>query len=206
MRIGKYQRENIKHTILNDLYEKIENTFGKLKEDFLIENYQLYIKPYITLLTHTMPSEFLWKGREIQTKIVGHLNINSERVEYNTFWDTYLDSPQILPPPANIYGPATIPLMPEMCIKLQLLYKEIITLEEEKSTLVHYLNKTLRENQGSVKLRKVWPECLHKYLPDASNTRRIKKKNSKIVEDTPTLNNITDVLSRRMTTNLLEGE
>tara|TARA_R110002020_G_scaffold133997_2_gene299008 strand:- start:554 stop:1183 length:630 start_codon:yes stop_codon:yes gene_type:complete len=209
MRIGDYDLRNIREKILTDLYGKSEEKFEKRKEEIAKQNREYFIEPLMSTIV-SLPIE-----------LIAHTNQYSVKIKYTSPSADKKENPDIIEnwgfrsnkPIPNPKDPSKNsgsyyesipdqPLDPRLHDITAQLCEEILKLQIEKSQMSNYLADTTRRYKGSIQLRKVWPESLHKYLPPEP-VKIPKKSKEKISKDDP---EIPDHLTHRLTENLLEGE
>ena len=209
MRIGDYELRNIREKILTDLYGKSEEKFENRKEAIAKQNREYFIEPLMSTIV-SLPVE-----------LIAHTNQYSVKIKYTSPSADKKENPDIIEnwgfrsnkPIPNPKDPSKNsgsyyesipeqPLDPRLHDTTAQLCEEILKLNKEKADMSNYLADTTRRYKGSIQLRKVWPESLHKYLPPEP-VKIPKKSKEKINKDDPEIPNH---LTHRLTENLLEGE
>ena len=200
MRIGDYDLRNIKGKILNDLYGNEQKKFDKRKADIAKQNRELWLDKYRHLLDQ-LPESMVTRHSDYYVRVKYTPNADKTEIMIDEKWEYKMDKPGINPVDDNSGGytsAAESPLNDKLQFVAAKLCDEILTLRKEKSELESFLSETTRKYKGSLQLRKVWPESLHKYLP--AEPVRVGKK-SKTTTPDPV---VPATLNTRMTTNLLE--
>ena len=209
MRIGDYELRNIREKILTDLYGKSEEKFENRKEAIEKQNREYFIEPLMSTIV-SLPVE-----------LIAHTNQYSVKIKYTSPSSDKKENPDIIEnwgfrsnkPIPNPKDPSKNsgsyyesipdqPLDPRLHDTTAQLCEEKLKLNKEKAEMSNYLADTTRRYKGSIQLRKVWPESLHKYLPPEP-VKIPKKSKEKINKDDPEIPNHS---THRLTENLLEGE
>ena len=201
MRLGSYDLQKIRKTIVGDVYTALEDAINKRKTRIAQQNRDFWLEPFKHLIDQ-LPAEMITRCKEYYVRVKytpDYLGLDESGIDEK--WDYKTDSPVVNPIEGSSsgYGYATEnTIHPELQAAAYKLCDDILKLRKEKTELEQYLYKTTKNNQGSIKLKKVWPEHLHKYLP--AEPVKIGKKDKPVVQnpDVPTF------LKERLTTNLLE--
>jgi hypothetical protein len=203
MRIGSYDLQQIRGKIVGDIYKALEDVIEKRKIRIAQQNRDFWLEPFKHLIDQ-LPAEIITRCKEYYVRVKytppERFGIISD-IGIDEKWAYRTDSPVVNPIDGSStgYGYATEnTLHPKLQDAAYKLCDDILKLKKERTELEQYLYKTTKNNQGSIKLRKVWPEHLHKYLP--AEPIKIGKKAKPIIQnpDVPTF------LKERLTTNLLE--
>ena len=199
MRLGSYDLQQIVNKILDDLYGFMQKELDVRKEGIAKRNRELWLKKYQHLLDQ-LPEAMVTRHNDYYVKIKYIPDGTTALVDEK--WAYRSDNPIINPVEDGTYGdtPAKNPLHPDLETDTAVLCNDILKYQEERGSMKDYLQETTRMYKGSLQLRKVWDESLHKYLPPEPVKVKRKKADEKVAPDTPTF------LKERMTTNLLEGE
>ena len=197
MRIGQYDLQQIRNKILEDLYGSMRQELDKRKEKIAKRNRKLWLNQYQHLLDQ-LPEAMITRHNDYYVKIKympdGETTLIDEKQAYRS------DNPIINPVEEGNYGdePVRNPLHKDLETDTAVLCNDILKFQEEKGQMEQYLQETTQMYKGSLQLKKVWDESLHKYLPPEPVKVKRNKAEEKIAPDTPTF------LKDRMTTNLLE--
>ena len=199
-RLSQYEIGKIRNTILKDLYGKAEETFELRKTVIAERNRQLYLQPIQHLLDQIpeeMVAHFNYYGVKIQYKSAPDMDNFEIAEEWQCHSKTPIPNPTTTGHyPDNIAGT----LHPKLQQETAVLCNEILAINNEKSELAKFIDDSTSKYTGSIQLRKVWPESLHKYLPAEKHTDRSANKKATTPDPVaPT------TIQNRMTTNLLEG-
>ena len=197
MRIGQYDLQQIRNKILEDLYGSMRQELDKRKEKIAKRNRKLWLKQYQHLLDQLQES-MVTRHSDYYVKI--KYMPDGETVLIDEKWAYRSDNPIINPVEEGNYGdePVRNPLHKDLETDTAVLCNDILKFQEEKGQMEQYLQETTQLYKGSLQLKKVWDESLHKYLPPEPVKVKRNKAEEKIAPDTPTF------LKDRMTTNLLE--
>jgi hypothetical protein len=197
MRIGQYDLQQIRNKILEDLYGSMRQELDKRKEKIAKRNRKLWLKQYQHLLDQ-LPESMVTRHSDYYVKI--KYMPDGETVLIDEKWAYRSDNPIINPVEEGNYGDNTArnPLHKDLETDTAVLCNDILKFQEEKDQMEQYLQETTQMYKGSLQLKKVWDESLHKYLPPEPVKVKRNKAEEKIAPDTPTF------LKDRMTTNLLE--
>jgi len=197
MRIGQYDLQQIRNKILEDLYGSMRQELDKRKEKIAKRNRKLWLKQYQHLLDQ-LPESMVTRHNDYYVKI--KYMPDGETVLIDEKWAYRSDNPIINPVEEGNYGdePVRNPLHKDLETDTAVLCNDILKFQEEKGQMEQYLQETTQLYKGSLQLKKVWDESLHKYLPPEPVKVKRNKAEEKIAPDTPTF------LKDRMTTNLLE--
>lgn len=197
MRLGYSDLSTIKRKILTDLYGMLEEDLNKRKKDIAKQNREKWLDQYRYLLDQ-LPQSMVTRHEEYRVKIV--YTPNGEDVAIDEEWYFSSDKPIINPvDDSSHYAKAVAqPLHADLQADAAALCNSILALKKERDQMKTYLDETTTTYKGSLQLKKVWDESLHKYLP-AEPVKIKKPKQEEKAFETPTF------LKDRMTTNLLEG-
>ena len=201
MRIGNYDLQNIRLKIVKDIYTTLEEAINKRKNRIAQQNRDFWLEPFKHLIDQ-LPVEMVTRCKEYYVKVKyapDYLELMESGIDEK--WEYRTDNPVVNPIDGSStgYGYATEnTIHPELQAAAYKLCDDILKLRKEKTELEQYLYKTCKNNQGSLKLKKVWPEHLHKYLP--AEPIRIGKKAKPTIENP----DVPEFLKERLTTNLLE--
>ena len=207
MRIGDYELRNIREKILADLYRKKEDELKERKTGIAEQSRKLYLEP-IQYLLDQLPAEMVCHDKEYCLRVKYTPNEDKTEIMVDEKWEYKTDT-NIVNPQSYTKGGSYYSSTPENTLDPRLqesaaeLCSDILDLRMEKQKMSKYLTDTTTRYTGSLQLRKVWPETLHKYLP-AEPVKTPRQKREKIIsEPDPT---VPTTLKTRLTTNLLEGE
>jgi len=207
-RIGDYELRSIKNKILDDLYNKKERELEDRQIAIAKQSREYYLAP-IQYLIDQLPVEMISHDRDYQLRIKYTPNEDKSDISVDEKWVYKAETPIINPvdansrgsynqTPENVLDPRLHAITAELC-------KDMLALRAEKEEQKQYLDKTTQMYTGSLQLRKVWPEALHKYLPAEPAKRERKIRNAitgKLVKNPDPV--VPESLKTRMTTNLLE--
>ena len=201
MRLGSYDLQQIRSKIVKDVYTTLEEAINKRKTRIAQQNRDFWLEPFKHLIDQ-LPPEMVTRCKEYYVKVKyapDYLELLESGIDEK--WEYRTDNLVVNPVDGSSTGygyAAENTLHPELQAAAYKLCEDILKLRKEKTELEQYLYKTTKNNQGSLKLKKVWPEHLHKYLP--AEPIRIGKKAKPIVQDP----DVPEFLKERLTTNLLE--
>ena len=204
MRIGDYELRNIRGKVLDDLYRKSEDELKKRKTAIAKKSRELYLAPLQHLLDQ-LPEEMVAHTNEYVLKVKYTPNEDKTEIMIDEKWEYKTDDAVINPKayakgsyyssiPENTLDPRLQKCAAELC-------SDILALRIEKENMSSYLIETTTKYSGSLQLRKVWPETLHKYLPAEPVKVKRPKSAKKILDPDP---RVPTTLKTRLTTNLLE--
>tara|TARA_Y100001951_G_C11265909_1_gene255507 strand:+ start:188 stop:811 length:624 start_codon:yes stop_codon:yes gene_type:complete len=207
MRIGTYDLRNIKAKILTDLYLTTEKELTKRRVAIAKQNREYYLKPVQHLLDQ-LPIEMVSHDTEYVLRIKYTPKTENIKEIVDERWEYKTDKPVINPQsytsshsysrsPENTLDPRLYDVTAKLC-------NDIIAVRTEKEELEQFLSTTTNKYKGSLQLRKIWPESLHKYLP--TEPIKIPKQSRSKVKNTTVDPAIPTSLNTRLTTNLLEGD
>ena len=207
-RIGDYELRSIKNKILGDLYDKKERELEERQTAIAKQSRELYLKPYQYLIDQ-LPVEMISHDTDYQLRVKYTPNEDKSDISVDEKWVYKAETPIINPVDASSRGsynhtPENIPDESLWDITEQLC-KDMLALRAEQEEQKQYLDRTTQMYTGSLQLRKVWPEALHKYLPAEPAKRERKIRNAvtgKLVKNPDPV--VPESLKTRMTTNLLE--
>jgi len=206
MRIGDYELRNIRGRVLDDLYRKSEDELKKRKTAIAKKSRELYLEPIQHLLDQ-LPIEMISHSEEYCLKVKYTPTDNKTEIVIDERWEYKAKDP-IMNPKTHTRGGSYYSNVPESKLDPRLqanaaeLCEDILTLRIEKQKMSTYLIETTTRYTGSLQLRKVWPDNLHKYLP--AEPIKISKKSAKKNSVPDPI--VPETLKTRLTTNLLEGE
>ncbi len=204
MRIGDYELRNIRSKVLDDLYRKSEDELKKRKTAIAKKSRELYLEP-IQYLLNQLPEEMVAHTNEYVLKVKYTPNEDKTEIMIDEKWEYKTDDAVINPKkydkgshystiPENTLDPRLQDSAAELC-------RDILALRIEKENMSSYLVETTTKYTGSLQLRKVWPETLHKYLPAEPVKVSRPKPAKKVSVPDP---RVPTTLKTRLTTNLLE--
>jgi len=207
-RIGDYELRSMNNRILGDLYNKKERELEDRQTAIAKQSREYYLAP-IQYLIDQLPVEMISHDRDYQLRIKYTPNEDKSDISVDEKWVYKAETPIINPvdansrgsynqTPENVLDPRLHAITAELC-------KDMLALRAEKEEQKQYLDKTTQMYTGSLQLRKVWPEALHKYLPAEPAKRERKIRNAitgKLVKNPDPV--VPESLKTRMTTNLLE--
>lgn len=211
MRLGRWDIRRIKQQILDDLYEKTEKEFAKRQQAIVRKNREYYFEP-IQYLLDQLPSEILSRHDRYRVKICylpkgTTTNTEDELNVVNEVWELNLQDYDLNPVSLSRFGgytPAETKLDSRLYPETATLCNEMIALKQEKQEMAEFLITTTNQYSGTLQLRKIWPESLHKYLPaEPIKQAKLNKQKKKAAKATTPA--VPDHLKNRLTTNLLEG-
>ena len=205
MRIGDYELRNIRSKVLDDLYRKSEDELKKRKTAIAKKSRELYLAPLKHLLDQ-LPIDMIAHDEEYRVRVKYTPNKDKTEIMIDEKWEYKSDQPIMNPKtfskggsyystvPENILDPRLQDSAAELC-------NDILALRIEKENMSSYLVETTTKYTGSLQLRKVWPETLHKYLPAEPVKVSRPKPAKKVSVPDP---RVPTTLKTRLTTNLLE--
>jgi len=207
-RIGDYELRSMSNKIMNDLYNKKERELEDRQIAIAKQSREYYLAP-IQYLIDQLPVEMVSHDRDYQLRIKYTPNADKSDISIDEKWVYKVDTAIINPvnssnrgsynhTPENTLDPRLHTVAAELC-------KDMLALRAEQREQKEYLDKTTQMYTGSLQLRKVWPEALHKYLPAEPAKRERKIRNAvtgKLVKNPDPV--VPESLKTRMTTNLLE--
>ena len=224
MRIGSWELSNIRNKILDYLYKSRSDDIEKRKVEIAKQNREYLLEPFqkaiddlpLNLVAHSHEYMISIKYNPQQNPIfiqdVKEFTASDKELDntVSEFWVFKSKSKIINPVEAkgstnNYYNNS-----PEQSLDHRLyseaekLCHDILTLRKERAESEAYLVQTTQANQGSIKLRGVWPAWMHKFLPpEPTKLPKKSKKTAKVVADTP---EIPEHIEMQLTENLLEGK
>ena len=205
MRIGDHDLRSIRTKVLDDLYHKKEAELKERKTAIAKQSRELYLAP-IQYLLDKLPEEMVSHTNEYVLRVKYTPNKDKTEIMIDEKWEYKSDQPIMNPKtfskggsyystvPENILDPRLQDSAAELC-------SDILALRIEKENMSSYLIETTTEYSGSLQLRKVWPETLHKYLPVEPVKVSRPKPAKKVSVPDP---RVPTTLKTRLTTNLLE--
>jgi len=205
MRIGDYELRNIRSKILADLYQKSEDKLKERKVAIAKKSRELYLEPIQHLLDQ-LPIEMVCHDKEYYLRVKYTPNADKTEIMVDEKWE-YKTDQNIINPQSNTKGGSYYSNTPENTLDPRLqkcaaeLCSDILALRIEKEKMNSYLVETTTKYTGSLQLRKVWPETLHKYLPAEPVKVSRPKPAKKVSVPDP---RVPTTLKTRLTTNLLE--
>ena len=205
MRIGDYELRNIRSKVLDDLYRKSEDELKKRKTAIAKKSRELYLAPLQHLLDQ-LPIDMIAHDEEYRVRVNYTPNEDKTEIMIDEKWEYKADQPIVNPKTFSKGGSyySTVPentLDPRLQSSAAELCSDILALRIEKENMSSYLIETTTKYSGSLQLRKVWPETLHKYLPAEPVKVKRPKPAKKILDPDP---RVPTTLKTRLTTNLLE--
>ncbi len=207
MRIGDYDLRNIRGKILNELYQKSEDKLKERKVAIAKKSRELYLEPIQHLLDQ-LPIEMVCHDKEYYLRVKYTPNADKTEIMVDEKWE-YKTDQNIINPQSNTKGGSYYSNTPENTLDPRLqkcaaeLCSDILALRIEKEKMNSYLVETTTKYTGSLQLRKVWPETLHKYLPAEPVKIKKPKLAKNVIAPDP---RVPTTLKTRLTTNLLEEE
>jgi hypothetical protein len=198
MRIGAYDLQQMKNKILTDLYGTEQKKIDERKTEIAKRNRNLWLNQYQYLLNQ-LPESMITTHTDYHLSIKYSSPDNTDLL-IDENWVFKSPDPIINPVNQGTYGtsPHKNSLHEELKPTTDILCKDILKLQKERSEMSEYLTKSFQDHKGSIGLRELWDESLHKYLPTEPIKTSKKDKKIKINPISPTF------LKTRMTTNLLE--
>jgi len=208
MKIGQWELRNIRDKILNELYKKSENALDLRRTNIAIENRDYFLNPLATTIQN-LPEQLLAHSKVYSVSIKYEPTTETENNVIEN-WNYHSEAPIINPVDnfstiSSYYGVPAQTLDPRLHSKAETLCKDILKVRVEKRTMTRYLDSTMEKYTGSLQLRKVWPESLHKHLPPepVKIPRKSKGTGTKKVEVVDP--EVPASLNTRLTENLFEG-
>ena len=207
-RIGDYELRSIKNKILDDLYNKKERELEERQTAIARQSREYYLAP-IQYLIDQLPVEMVSHDTDYQLRIKYTPDKDKSNISVDEKWIYKAETPIINPVDASSRG--SYNHTPENKLDKRLhgvteqLCKDMLALRAEREEQKQYLDKTTQIYTGSLQLRKVWPEALHRYLPNEPVRTEPKIRNAvtgKLVKSPDPV--VPESLKTRMTTNLLE--
>ena len=201
MRIGSYDLQQIRRKIIDDVYKTLEQVLSDRKTEIAKQNRELWLKPVQHLLDQ-LPEEMVTRCNEYNVKIKYTPTDDKSEIMIDEKWQYRTEDAIINPVEGSSTGYSNASenkLHPQLQTITAQLCDDILKLRKEKTQIENYLKETTSNHKGSLQLKKVWPEHLHKYLPAAPI--RVGKKAKTVIQnpDVPVF------LKERLTSNLLEG-
>lgn len=203
VRLSEQDKRSTKTQILNSLYGKAKEDLHKRKSDMALKCREAYLEPFMPYIDN-LPDELVTRHKDYIVSIdyEQRANIKGSAGKLEERWVNTSDTMRVNPHGDMSWrNQEAKPIRPhssllEECAELA---DAIIDLRNEENTMIAFIDDTFRANSGSLKIKKLWPTTLHKFLP-AEPEKKAKKA---AVENTAV---IPDSLNVRLTTNLLEGE
>ena len=196
MIIGQTRKSEIKQKILTDLFSQAEVNIIQQKKKVTEESYYIWLKQYQEAIA-ALPPEFIHHTTSVYMKVAGDSKYS---------WG--YASPDLTPIIAVVkdsYRPDELPFpVPDQ-------YKDTVVtilqeekeLKAEKEAMSSYLKKSMTMWNTTAKLKKNWPEQLHKYIP--TDPPRKPRKKKPVSTDTLDIEAPVSAIQQRLTTNLLEN-
>jgi hypothetical protein len=207
MKIGNWELRNIRDKILNELYKKSENALDVRKTGIAKQNRDYFLNPLATTIQN-LPEQLLAHSKVYSVSIKYEPTTETEDNVIEN-WNYHSEAPIINPvdnfsTASSYYGVPAQTLDPRLHSTAEILCKDILKVRVERRTMTKYLDSTMARYTGSLQLRKVWPESLHKHLPPepVKTPRKYKKVGIKKVEVADPA--VPNSLNIRLTENLLE--
>jgi len=224
MKMGSYDIKNMKEQIKQDLYSKKEEKLQERRTEIARKNRDLFIEPFMSTMS-ALPDELISHAKEYKVSIkytastdfksnypsVSFVSDDTDRntVDITESWlyksDDFIINPITVNQNRGYYSDVPEnPLDDQLKDEADKLCQDILKLQMIKNEMTTYLDETTKRYTGSLQLRKVWPESLHKYLPKEPPKKVYTKmvKNKKVPIDDPV---VPDTLNDQFTENLLEG-
>jgi hypothetical protein len=207
-RIGDYELRGIKNKILDDLYLKREDEFRVRQTAIAKQSREYYLAP-IQYLIDQLPVEMVSHDSDYQLRIKYTPSEDKSNISIDEKWVYKAETPIVNQVDSISRG--SYNHTPENKLDERLwgvteqLCKDMLALRAEREEQKRYLDKTTQMYTGSLQLRKVWPEALHKYLPNEPIKLERKIRNAvtgKLVKSPDPI--VPESLKTRLTTNLLE--
>jgi hypothetical protein len=206
MRLSYGKKFKITDNILADLYGTLITNLDVRKSAIAERNCQYELEPYQAII-NSLPESLLAHADNYILE-VGNI---SEAPLSEKLWVHTFNKPTIcfINYSTNTKTSYSLRVDPRLVGEATALTNEIVALHKEKEIMEEYLKTTMKTWSGTIQLRKIWPESLHKYLPaEEMKTHRIVPAgngttNVKAVK--PGVPEVPNLLNTRLTTNLLEG-
>ena len=205
MRLSYSKQCDIEEAILSDLYAPPKQKIDDKKGSLVLRNHAEWIKPLMPLINQ-LPEYMLVTSESVELE-VPFIDTNAEA--YNkcekTKWREYAPKPvPIMQKGSSYYNSSVIaiPLQDDLKEEVLALRLEEFNLDQEKTAMIKYLNKTMEINNTTTKLRKVFPSTLQKYIPPEP-PRAARQTKLPLVD--PEQPDVPTNLKQRMTENLLEN-
>ena len=165
-----YKRRTIKTDILKDLYGTHLDNLSEAKKVFLKKNLKLEYEPY-TEYINKIPEHLLNESYDYRVKISYEPIPPFPGSKYVQIWTLYLeDSTQKTPVATK--GPFSI--HPSLYAEVMVIIQKEQEISKETEEMSNFIRESFRISTGSKKLRELWPESLHKYLPDNDSYKKKK--------------------------------
>jgi len=193
MIIGKTRKDEIKDTILKDLFIPAELRITDRKKKITEKSYYTWLAQHQKAID-ALPAEFINHTKTVYMKVDG---------ESKYEWS--YTSPTLTPIIAAVkdtFRPNELPfpISDQYVNDVADICKDDKKLKEEKAEMVKYLHNSLSTWNTTAKLRKNWPEQLHKYIPIDPPRKPYKKQDVSADIEAPVA-----AIQQRLTTNLLEN-
>jgi len=196
MRLGQQAQYSIQQDIMNDLFNLPTTKIETAKTELTTKCYETWIS-YYTPYISKLPAGFFHHKHKVQ------MLVNEEESER---WYTKRNPHYYLATvdPKDEWRPLEIPFtVPrEHEEEVSTLHQQDTDLQKEMQEMKQYLNDSLDTWNTTTKLRKGWPEMLHKYIPEEPKRapRKAKQVKEEVVPDAPTSS-----MQQRVTLNILEN-
>ena len=208
VRMANHELGGMRNTILSDLYAHHEKRFSERKSEIAKENYDLSLLPHQHLIDQ-LPQALVAHSKEYKVRVkytpTGAINSLIDQtwtyyseIEMPTWVDVYA-------PGYNRGAPEAQELDKRLYAKTAKLCDEMLVIRAEKQELTHFLETTTQMYSGTLQLRKVLPESLHKYLPAEPPKKDKVPRAAKPKADAAPDALVPAAMSSRMVTNLLES-
>jgi hypothetical protein len=201
-RLSWYELKGIKEKILEDLYGALEEKLMTRRIEIAKKNREYVMAPLQQFIDQ-IPENLFSVNTCYQVFIKYKPAINDHtKYALQEIWE-YKQTKNVINPDPIFLGNlkhAKSNLDRRLQDSAAELCEEIIALNTEKGKMKNFLDTTTDTYSGSLQLKKVWPESLHKYFPPEPVKSSKKKTKTKIISPPEP-----DFLKNRLTTNLLEG-
>ncbi len=213
MRLGHYDLQSIVNNILQDLYKKAEDEFSERRTEIARQNRDYYLAPLLPILEQ-LPLEMVGHHMEYKVQVKYGLDPHTGNFALDEVWvyrstGGCVINPRIVDSTRStweIEAAHLTKLDSRLYAEAHILIMEILAIQKEKAEMNHLLYTTTKQYSGSLQLRKVWPNSLHKYLPaEPPKATKAPRSTAVLAPKQPTTAVIPTSLNNRLTTNLLES-
>jgi hypothetical protein len=176
------------------MYDKTNQSLVDRQQVILRKNRDLFFNK-IRADIAKIPTEMFHFSNVYSIAVMYRTTVDGER-EIDEAWVLKFDLPIVNPSISQKIDPQLYIEAAELC-------NDIIAFRKERQELINFLKETTNKYSGSLQLRKIWPEALHRFLPaEPVKQPKSTRKKAKLTNPDPVTPGF---ISTRLTQNLLEG-